>query len=346
MATVVLCPTFGVGWQGFTAGGLPLNGGLINTYDAGGSTPTATYTTSTGNVQNANPIVLNSDGRPPSEIWLIQGQSYKFVVTDSLANTLGTYDNIPGINDMSVVQGTLPIAHGGTAQTTTQGALDGLFSTPFTTTAASALNLDTVSSDYVSITGNTAIISVSLAPGRERTLLFQSTVAVSSNSTLSLIGSTTVTASAGDTMGLRGEAGGIVRSVWFQRANAMTVYGTQASTFTWDGSGGSTGSITMTYQKIGNFVTLHIPLLSATTGTSSTVLASNTALPAALRPGAAQDCPVSNVVNNGVGVASAGFIQISTGGIVSLRRDNASATFTNSAVAGTTQGITISYYVA
>ena len=99
MATVVLCPTFGVGWQGFDTKGLPLNGGLINTYAAGGSTPTATYTTSAGSVQNANPIVLNSDGRPPSEIWLLQGQSYKFVLTDSLANTLGTYDNIPGTND-------------------------------------------------------------------------------------------------------------------------------------------------------------------------------------------------------------------------------------------------------
>jgi hypothetical protein len=91
---VTLCPTFGVGYQSFNAGGLPNNAGLIYTYAAGTVTPLATYTTYLGNVQNANPIVLGADGRPPQEIWITIGVSYLFVVQDSLGNTLGSYDNI------------------------------------------------------------------------------------------------------------------------------------------------------------------------------------------------------------------------------------------------------------
>lgn len=99
--SVNLCPTFGVGWQGFDSNGVPLNAGFINTYAAGSSTPLATYTTVLGTVANSNPIVLNADGRPPQEIWLLSGNSYKFVLTDSLSNIIDTYDNITGINDVS-----------------------------------------------------------------------------------------------------------------------------------------------------------------------------------------------------------------------------------------------------
>jgi hypothetical protein len=75
-----------------------LNGGFINTYQAGTTTPLATYTTNAGNVANSNPIVLQSDGRAPQEIWLIQGSAYKFVLSDALSNVIATYDNIVGID--------------------------------------------------------------------------------------------------------------------------------------------------------------------------------------------------------------------------------------------------------
>lgn len=95
---VFLSP-IGNGFQFLDSNGKPLNAGLLNTYAAGTTTPTATFTTSAGNVQNANPIVLGVDGRPPQEIWLTGGTAYKFVLTDSLSNLLGTYDNLKGIND-------------------------------------------------------------------------------------------------------------------------------------------------------------------------------------------------------------------------------------------------------
>ena len=87
----------GNGFQFFTTTGLPLAGGLIYTYQAGSSTPLATYTDNTATVANANPIVLGSDGRPSSEIWLTYGYNYKFILKDAGGNTIQTYDNLYGI---------------------------------------------------------------------------------------------------------------------------------------------------------------------------------------------------------------------------------------------------------
>jgi len=87
----------GNGFQFFTTTGIPLAGGLIYTYQAGSSTPLATYTDNTGATANANPIVLGTDGRPTNEIWLTYGFNYKFVLKDSGGTTIQTYDNLYGI---------------------------------------------------------------------------------------------------------------------------------------------------------------------------------------------------------------------------------------------------------
>jgi hypothetical protein len=87
----------GNGQQFFDNTGLPLNGGLIYTYQAGSTTPLATYTDVNGTIANSNPIVLDSSGRLPNEVWLTYGFFYKFVVKTSAFVTLGTYDNIYGI---------------------------------------------------------------------------------------------------------------------------------------------------------------------------------------------------------------------------------------------------------
>jgi len=87
----------GNGFQFFSSIGLPLAGGKIYTYQAGSSTPLATYTDNTGSVANANPIVLGADGRPSTEIWLTYGYNYKFVLKDANDVTIQTYDNLYGI---------------------------------------------------------------------------------------------------------------------------------------------------------------------------------------------------------------------------------------------------------
>jgi hypothetical protein len=96
----------GNGQQFFDNNGQPLNGGLIYTYQAGSTTPLASYTTISGNVANTNPIVLDASGRPPTDVWLTYGYFYKFVVKTSAAVTIGTYDNIYGIVGVQASSGT------------------------------------------------------------------------------------------------------------------------------------------------------------------------------------------------------------------------------------------------
>ena len=98
----------GNGFQFFTNTGIPLNGGYIYTYQAGSSTPLTTYTTSAGTIANTNPIQLGTSGRPPQEIWLTDGYSYKFVLTDSANVVIGTYDNLYGILGTSAAVTPIP----------------------------------------------------------------------------------------------------------------------------------------------------------------------------------------------------------------------------------------------
>jgi len=107
-----LSPLGGAGWQFFDNNGIPLSGGLLYTYAAGTSTPIATYTTTSGSIANSNPIVLDSAGRPPNEIWLNGAYSYKFVLQNVLGSQIWSMDNLGG---------GLPSAGSQSYQTATQG---------------------------------------------------------------------------------------------------------------------------------------------------------------------------------------------------------------------------------
>jgi len=89
----------GAAWQFFTDNGIPLAGGKLLSYAAGTTTPLATYTSATGSSANTNPIILDSAGRVAGAVWLTEGQLYKFVLTTSTDVTIGTWDNIAGVND-------------------------------------------------------------------------------------------------------------------------------------------------------------------------------------------------------------------------------------------------------
>lgn len=95
---VNLSPIWGAGAQLLDNSGNVLSGGKIYTYAAGTTTQVATYTSNSGVTANSNPIVLNSAGRVPYEIWLTDGQNYKFVLKDSNDVLIGTWDNLSGIN--------------------------------------------------------------------------------------------------------------------------------------------------------------------------------------------------------------------------------------------------------
>jgi len=77
--------------QFIDAAGVPLAGGFLYTYEAGTTTPQATYTDSTSATANSNPIVLDSRGE--ANIWLASA-NYKFKLTDADGTEIWTVDNI------------------------------------------------------------------------------------------------------------------------------------------------------------------------------------------------------------------------------------------------------------
>lgn len=85
--TVMPSPVF----YGTDSNGNPLNGGKLETYIAGTTTPLATYTDAALTTPHANPVILNSAGR--ATIYL-SAASYKFVLKDSAGNTIYTVDNV------------------------------------------------------------------------------------------------------------------------------------------------------------------------------------------------------------------------------------------------------------
>ncbi len=74
--------------------------------------------------------------------------------------------------------------------------------------SAATVNLNTTTSNYVSITGTTTITSFTLSVGRERTLVFTGSVLLTNSATLILPGGINITTEPGDSLVVLGEAAG------------------------------------------------------------------------------------------------------------------------------------------
>lgn len=81
--------------QFFYADGTPLVGGKLYSYEAGTSTPLATFTDQSGTATNPNPIVL--DARGEAAVWLGSSGYYKLRLTTSDDVEIWTADNIGGL---------------------------------------------------------------------------------------------------------------------------------------------------------------------------------------------------------------------------------------------------------
>ena len=87
---VIYTPHF---YQFFDDNGDPLSGGQLFTFAAGTvDVPKATFTTAAGDVQNSNPVILDSSGRAT----LFLSGAYKFVLKNSSGVDIpgGETDNI------------------------------------------------------------------------------------------------------------------------------------------------------------------------------------------------------------------------------------------------------------
>jgi hypothetical protein len=77
---------------------------MLFTYQAGTSTPTPSYTDSTGLVQNTNPIILNSRGE--CSFWMPINTFIKAVLQDANGNTIWVRDQISALQLISLYGGT------------------------------------------------------------------------------------------------------------------------------------------------------------------------------------------------------------------------------------------------
>jgi hypothetical protein len=102
--------------QFFDASGRPLAGGLVFTYAAGTSTPLATFTDSSGTIQNTNPVILDSGGF--ASIW-IGPQAYKVAVQDSNGAQQWVVDNVSDTGQLLYQLAVLLNPAGGSLQTIT-----------------------------------------------------------------------------------------------------------------------------------------------------------------------------------------------------------------------------------
>lgn len=89
--------------QFFDNNGDPLAGGKVYTYEAGTTTPLATYTDETGGTANPNPVILDSAGR--ANIWLATTDLYYWELEDSAGNQIWTADNIGTVSGTADVSG-------------------------------------------------------------------------------------------------------------------------------------------------------------------------------------------------------------------------------------------------
>jgi hypothetical protein len=103
MAQVALAPIYNASTY-FDNNGQMLSGGMLFAYQAGSfSVLQTTYKDSAATIQNSNPIVLNSSGRMPNEMWLDATIVYNLVLTMPDGVTVLQSSNNVTVNTSSII---------------------------------------------------------------------------------------------------------------------------------------------------------------------------------------------------------------------------------------------------
>jgi hypothetical protein len=162
----------GAGAQFSDANGAPLTGGLLYSYNAGTTTPVTTYTSRDGATNNTNPIVLDAAGRTPAEIWLDGGVLYKFVLKTSAFVQIGSYDDIPAINDTTTFSNLITVAGTNALTGLATPSLGGYaagaqfsFIAQNNNTAAVTIDIDTLGVKSITKFGTTALVANDITAG-------------------------------------------------------------------------------------------------------------------------------------------------------------------------------------
>jgi len=305
----------------FDNNGAILSNGTLSTFSAGTSTPVATYTDSTGVTPNTNPIVLNARGE--ANVWVLPNVAYKFLLKDSLGNTIYTVDN--------VVNSQLITLYGG-VDTGTPNAYILNFVAPFTS--------------YVD---GTYIIWI---PANTNT--------GSSTININGLGVINLTNQDGSALNANQIIGGSVTTILIKGGAALLVSSGVAPAITQGTTtltlGGVVGTVTTvaSYTIVGDVVTLRIPKISGTSNSVSFSAATGNASPIAPTAGATSYISMPAMQDNGASIyAQIGSVALGTFGKASFSfsKNGVSTGWTATGTKGigeaaVSQGTTIVYKIA
>jgi hypothetical protein len=84
-------------FQFFSASGVPLAGGKLETYLAGTNTAVAVYTDASGSTEHPWPVVLDAGGR--AAVWIEPSKAYKYILKTATDSLVGTWDGINSVNE-------------------------------------------------------------------------------------------------------------------------------------------------------------------------------------------------------------------------------------------------------
>lgn len=168
------------------------------------------------NVTNTSASTINFSGLGAKNIILRDGSAMVAgdIVVDYIYTLIydGTNFQIQGVmafqspSDVSITGGVI----GGTLLNEKHGA---------DVTAASTINLTNTTGNFVTITGNTTINTITLPDGYERLLRMTGTPTFTNSSTLVMQSGANFTAAAGDIVRVRGDAAGVVYAEIVQQGN-------------------------------------------------------------------------------------------------------------------------------
>lgn len=125
---------------------------------------------------------------------------------------------VPGTaSSATTLSGTVPIANGGTGQTTGAAAIAALFGTRADVASASTVDLTSVVSS-INITGTTTITAFTIAVGRVILVRFNASLTLTNNASVVTQTGANIVTQAGDTCILRATAANVVEVLSYTRA--------------------------------------------------------------------------------------------------------------------------------
>lgn len=163
--------------QFFDANGDPLVGGKLYTYAAGTTYPLATYTSSSGTVNNTNPVILDSRGE--ANVWLAYA-AYKFKLTTATDVEIWTVDNVTNGETFGTSQWLTSVSGANNITATLSSAnfvayaAGQLFSfkAASTNTGAVTLNVNSLGVKQVTKAGSTALVANDIITGQVITVVY------------------------------------------------------------------------------------------------------------------------------------------------------------------------------